>query len=501
MQLREKHETRVETPTPERPSHAEVEAAFRRTIDLALEYLRESADPAEPVSTAIPPDRLRELLDLDLPAEGTELARLLPVIESYFEHATRTGSPLFLNQLFSGQEPAGMLGEIVSAVTNTSMYTFEAAPVATILETELIRRMAKLVGFRDGEGLFVTGGSNANMVAMLCARQRIDAASKRRGLSGRRYTAFVSEQAHYSFLTAANLLGIGTESVVQVASDATGRMIPSELDDAIRRDRDDGGSPFFVGATAGTTVLGAFDPLEPIAQIARRHDVWMHVDGAWGAPVLFSEKLRSRLAGAELADSFAWDAHKLMGVPLLCTAILLRERGALRSACSSAGTEYIYHDNPDDSRDLGPLSLACGRKVDALKLWLAWKHHGVEGYARRVEHLVALAEETRRYLDAHPRFEMMAEPSFLNLCFRYVPEAEDLTPAQVDDLNVRIRDRLAASGRALINYANHDDRVTIRLVLPNPTLDLEQVVSLLEEFAELGRATEVDDADAIRDVV
>ena len=498
MQLREKHE---ESETPERPSYSEVESAFRRTTDLALDWLRTSADPAEPVSACVPPDRLREILDLDLPAEGTALADLMPAIEAYFEYATRTGSPHFLNQLFGGQDAAGMLGEVVSAVTNTSMYTYEVAPVATILETELVRQMTKLVGFPGGEGLFVTGGSNANMVAMLCARQRIDAAAKRRGLRGHRYTAFVSEQAHYSFLTAANLLGIGTESVVRIPSDGAGRMIPAALDEAIQRDREDGGSPFFVGATAGTTVLGAFDPLEPIAEIARRHEVWMHVDGAWGAPVLFSEKLRSKVAGAELADSFAWDAHKLMGVPLLCTAILLREHGSLRAACSSAGTEYIYHDNPEDSRDLGPLSLACGRKVDALKLWLAWKHHGVQGYAQRVEHLVALAQDARRYIDRHPRLEMMADPEFLNLCFRYVPEADGLTDDEVDALNVRIRDRLAGSGRALVNYADLEGRVTIHLVLPNADLRLEQVVSLLEEFAVLGRATEADEADANRDVV
>lgn len=481
----------------------EVEEILSRTVEMVIDHLRRSCDPDAPVSDRLDPASLHESIDFDLPRDGVDLAALEPVIRDYLEHATRTAHPRFLNQLFGGLDVPGILGELVSSASNTSMYTYEVAPVATLMEQELLRKMRGMIGFDDGEGILVTGGSNANMVAMLMARQRHDADAKRVGLGNTRYDAFVSDQAHYSFLMGANVLGIGTEGIVPIESDETGRMIPAKVEAAIERSRIAGRTPFFIAATAGTTVLGAFDPIPECADIAKRHGLWLHVDGAWGAPVLFSRKHRALIEGCAKADSFAWDAHKLMGVPLTCTAMLLRESGQLAPACASSGTDYIYHDNPEESRDLGPLSLACGRKVDSLKLWLAWKHQGEAGYERRVDHLMELAAAGRRHIDAHPRLELQAEPSYLNLCFRYVPEA-DATEDEIDRLNRAIRNDLADSGRALVNYAHLGDRVTIRLVLPNPDLTDSLVTELLDEIAAVGRRLERDDAwldDSIKTAV
>ena len=468
----------------------EAEKTLRRAMDLIAEHLRVLNDPAAPVTDRLSPDQLADSMDLTLSEDGTALEGLLPVIESYLRHSVKTGSRKFLNQLFSGIDMAGVLGEIVTAVTNTSMYTYEVAPVATVMEQDLVRRMARIVGFHGGEGIFVNGGSNANMVAMLCARHRADANIKDEGLRGLRLEAFVSDQAHYSFLTAANVLGIGARSVVRIESDSLGRMVPEKLEEAMNRSRLAGRTPFFVAATAGTTVLGAFDPVREIADIAKRHGAWLHIDGAWGAPVLFSETHRELLAGHELADSFAWDAHKLMGVPLLCTALLVRDTGSLVSTCCpTEGTDYIYHDNPEESRDLGPMSLQCGRRVDVLKLWLAWKHNGEKGYADRIDRLMKVTTAARERVDAEPSLEMMAEPTFLNLCFRYNPSG-NADNATVDRLNIAIRDRLAASGDALVNYAYIGDRVTIRLVIAHPDLMKDDLDSLLEKIVALGKECE-----------
>ncbi len=471
----------------------EVEEILSRTVEMIVDHLRRSCEADAPVSDRLDPQALHDSIDFDLPHEGVDLAALEPVIRGYLEHATRTSHPRFLNQLFSGHDIPGIIGEFVASASNTSMYTYEVAPVATLMEQELLRTMRGMVGFDEGEGILVPGGSNANMVAMLMARQRHSADSKRLGLGDTRYDAFVSDQAHYSFLMGANVLGIGTDAVIPIESDATGRMIPEKLEAAIERSRIAGRTPFFVAATAGTTVLGAFDPIAECTKIARRHGLWMHVDGAWGAPVLFSRRHRALIDGCADADSFAWDAHKLMGVPLTCTAILLRESGQLAPTCATSGTDYIYHDNPNESYDLGPLSLACGRKVDSLKLWLAWKHHGGAGYERRVDHLMELAAAARRHIDAHPHLELQAEPSYLNLCFRYAPQT-DASHREVDRLNQAIRDDLADSGSALVNYALIGDRVTIRLVLPNPELTESLVTELLNEVATIGRRLEAEGA-------
>lgn len=485
-------------------TRSELEQALAETVEAVIDFLESSRSADSSVTDRLEPDQIRAAIDLDLPEDGTPLTELVPFLRSYLKHSTKTGHVRFLNQLFGGIDAPGLLAELVTAAGNTSMYTYEVAPVATIMEKDLVQRMSRMVGFEDGEGILVTGGSNANLMAMLYARHRHNPDARHDGIGDTRYDAFVSEEAHYSLLIAANLLGIGANSVVQVESDDHGRMIPEKLDEAIERSKMAGRTPFFVAATAGTTVLGAFDPLPRIAAIARHHGIWMHVDGAWGAPIVFSEKHRHLIHGCHLADSFAWDAHKLMGVPLTCTAILLREKGQLSSAVASSGTEYIYHDNPSETQDLGPMSIACGRKVDSLKLWLAWKHHGVRGYEKRIDKLMQLAGDTRRKIDAHPRLELMAEPSYLNLCFRYVP-TRSASAAEVDELNRRARDRMAEAGQALVNYAYIGDRVTIRLVLPNVDLTLDVLEGVLEDLVEtamelegtlLGPAGTVDDSAA-----
>ena len=168
-------------------------------------------------------------------------------------------------------------------------------------------------------------------------------------------------------------------------------MRPEALDAAIYASKAEGAVPFFVGATAGTTVLGAFDPIEAIADICEQHGLWFHIDGAWGGSALMSDKLRHLLAGCERADSFAWDQHKMMGLPLVCSTILFRQRGLLAQMNHVGGSDYIFHETGVET-DLGPLSLQCGRRVDALKLWLAWKDKGDAGWGRMVDSYMELAD-------------------------------------------------------------------------------------------------------------
>ena len=171
------------------------------------------------------------------------------------------------------------MGEVVTALTNSSMYTFEMSPVATLMEKELITKMAKLVGYSAGGGTFVTGGSNGNMLAMLAARYRFAPQSKLKGLSGLSpLVAFISHDAHYSMLKAASQVGIGIEQVKKIPVNEQGQMIAGALEDAILDAQNKGQKPFFVGATSGTTVRGVFDPLEEIGSICSEFDLWFHVD-------------------------------------------------------------------------------------------------------------------------------------------------------------------------------------------------------------------------------
>ena len=172
------------------------------------------------------------------------------------------------------------------------MHTYQVGPVATLMELELIRQWNQLVRFENGEGVMVSGGSQANLIGMMLARHQVCPDNKSKGFEGRTLVAYVSDQAHYSGQKAANVLGIGTDNLIAVESDEEGRIKPEALQMEIDKSIAKGHLPFFISLTAGTTVIGAYDPVAPCSEIARKHNIWLHIDGAWGGPILFSEKHR-----------------------------------------------------------------------------------------------------------------------------------------------------------------------------------------------------------------
>jgi glutamate/tyrosine decarboxylase-like PLP-dependent enzyme len=453
----------------------------QRVIDIVNTYITSNANPETKVAHHLPPEKLRSQIDLTIPESGCSLEELYKTIEQYLTFSVRTGHRQFFNQLWSGFTLPGLLGELFASLTNTSMYTYEVAPVATLMEKELIKKMGDICGFENPEGLFVTGGSNGNLQAMMVARNRALPHVKNEGYSNAaELIAFVSEEAHYSFEKNANVLGLGSTNLRKIKTDDTGRMIPDELAMAIEESLQKGKQPFFVGATAGTTVKGAFDPLEEIASIARQHDLWFHVDGALGGTVILSPRHRHLLQGLDKADSFAWNAHKLMGLPLMCSILLIREKGHLWKTNSVSGTDYIFHDEAFGAYDLGPISLQCGRKVDALKLWLSWKYYGDLGYAERIDRFFKLAAFAEDIVNQTPLLELMAPRSSVNICFRYVPN----TSEDINEFNLRLREELAQKGKALVNFARLGEDVAIRLVIANHELTREDVSAFFDTLIQ-----------------
>ena len=441
-----------------------------RLYPIIEEYLQKSADSETPVVEYRDPGELQDLIDFELPEEGVSEAALMDLVESYLKYSVRTGHPQFLNQLYQGFNLPGFVGEVISALTNTSMYTYEVAPVATLIEQEMISKMCSALGFDSSEGIFLPGGSNANMTALLVARNQKMPSIKSDGVS-RPMALFVSDQAHYSFEKAANILGLGINSVIKVATDSLGRMIPEELDRAVQKSIKSGSTPFFVVATAGTTVLGAFDPILGITDVAARHNLWLHVDGALGASVILSAKYRHLLHGIERADSVAWNPHKTMGVPLLCSALLLRENGILALCTSCDHGDYLFHD--EESLDLGKKSLQCGRRVDALKLWLSWKYFGDKGYDQRITRLFSLADYAGERISSASDMKLVSPVQSFNVCFQYDPGGLD--EEALGSLARNIREHMLRSGKSIVNYATVNGQTAIRISFINPDLTEQDI--------------------------
>jgi len=453
-------------------------AAF---FELIKPYLAKSNLPENKVVEYLSPAKLRQQIDLPVHQSGESFEQILDYIRQYLQYTVNTGNRQFFNQLYAGFNLPAFTGEVVTALTSTSMYTYEVAPVATLIEAEMIDKMCHIAGYENGDGIFVTGGSNSNLMAMFSARNRSLPEIKNTGLYGIPHlSAFVSQEAHYSFETAANLLGIGSASVYKIKTSKEGKMLPGDLARQMQQSAEKGEEPFFVAATAGTTLLGAFDPIPEIVETAHRHHAWVHVDGSFGGSLILSPRMRSLFEGLEHTDSFTWNPHKLMNIPLVCSAILVREKGRLQKNLTNLHDDYIYHDTDTGNCDLGKKSVQCGRRVDALKLWLAWKYYGDDGYASRIDNLLEMAHYFESKVKVDERFELMAPRQSLTVCFRYLPQNTD----DADDFNSNLREALRTSGKSLVNFGHLNGHFAFRWVVANAEVTKSDVDVFFENLTQ-----------------
>ncbi len=450
-----------------------------------LHYIREK-DDEQPVVNYRNPSSLQQILKASVGDEPVGEEEFLKMMDQYLEFAVKTGNKQFLNQLYSGFNLPAFIGDMLTTLTNTSMYTYEVAPAATIIEKEMIALMNSYAGYPDGDGIFLTGGSNGNLVAMFTARNQMLPESRFHGYDRtENLVVFINEQAHYSFETAANLLGIGAKNVIKVKAGPDGRMIPNELEQSIEQAIQNGQKPFFVAVTCATTLLGAYDPIDEIAEITGKYGLWLHADGAFGGSIILSNKHRHLMKGIEKTDSFVWNPHKLMNIPLVCSALLVKQKGMLQHNITDLNTDYIFHDS-EEVEDLGKKSIQCGRHVDAVKLWFAWKYFGKKGYARCMDNLIEMANHAEEIINNHPRLELMAPRQSFSVCFHYVPENGE----NPNEFNLAIREKLRKSGHSIVNYGYMDKELTIRLVAANGELQTKDIEQFIKYFLKTAQSLE-----------
>jgi glutamate/tyrosine decarboxylase-like PLP-dependent enzyme len=264
-------------------------------------------------------------------------------------------------------------------------------------------------------------------------------------------------------------------------------MRPAALLEEIQRAKTEGLTPFCVVSTSGTTVRGAFDPLKAIGQIAHDEGIWHHVDAAWGGSAMFSSELSKLMDGVEFADSVCWDAHKMMGLPLTCSAFLVKQSEVLAKVCAHGNVaHYLFHESSRD-HDLGRYSLQCGRRNDALKLWLAWRECGDAGWSNLVENYVALADHLQSRIDEDDNLEMMSARSWTNVCFRYVPTTSGMN---LNEVNSEVRLRIMQNADFMVSRSNIGDDVVIRSVISNPRITEDSLDAFINEVLRIGKDVE-----------
>ncbi len=433
----------------------------------------------KPLVSLKSPKKLTESFDLSLKDEKY-LGDAKNLIDSVFKNSVNTQNPRFLNQLYGGSTQESWIGEFLVSILNTSMATYEIAPLATLMEKELIKSVNKKVGFPKVEGLMVPGGSYANMLGLQCARYTHNRKIKEQGLyDSPKYKVFISKEAHYSFEKALGLMGLGTNSLVEVKISLDKKMLSLDLELKIKKCLAEGGVPLCVVSTAGTTVWGSFDPIKEIDEICKKFQVWHHVDAAWGGLGLWSHRGKDLFKGLKQVDSITIDFHKLFASTLTKGLFLTSHKNVLKGANSGGGTKYIFHsaDEEEISYDIGTYAIQCGRKVDSLPVWFQWKMGGTDQFKNKASHLYKLVNWTTEYLLKEAKeYKLQLSPEYMNICFQMLPGDNKL---DVGEFNKRARALLLKRGNFMVNFSStEEDGVFFRLVLSHWGL----TQNILEEF-------------------
>ncbi len=467
-------------------------AEGHRAIDLLADYLAQALAGA-PGLPVLPWRPLRELR-ADWPAEfaagpsSDDVSALLPRV---LAGSTHLHHPRYVGHQVTSPLPVAAVWEMVSALLNNGMAVYEMGPVGTAIERSLLSWMAGLLDLgAAADGVLTSGGSLGNLTALLAARQAkagFDVWS-RGAQAGPPLAILAGEQAHYSVRRAAAILGLGEAGVVAVPADERFRMRADRLEEARRAALAAGRRPFAVVASAGSTATGAFDPLEAVADFCAAHDLWLHVDGAHGAAVALSERLRPLIAGIGRADSVVWDAHKMLLVPALATAVLFRD-GRRSRATFAQEASYLYAAGESDAEapDLGTRTFECTKRMLGLALYTALRRYGTRFFATYLERCVDLASALARRLREASDFELATEPSCNIVCFRWTPRGVAPGPG-LDGLQERLRRHILDRGGFYLVQTRLPAGVFLRTTLIHPLTREADLDALLSAVRDAGRA-------------
>lgn len=431
--------------------------------------------PAEPQADP----RLLARLGVGLPDRPSDAQAALSDAVRVLESSTSPSRPLYLAYVGSSGLETGVLASALSAAYDSNLAT--AAGAADLLDQQAVRWMAEFVGFPLGEGHFTSGGQTSNLTALLAAREQTLPGVREHGVSGQRATVYCSEEAHHSVVRAVEAAGLGRRALRRIPTDDRRRMRVPALLDALARDRAEGFMPVAVVATAGTTLTGAVDPLDAIADVCRREGVWLHVDGAYGAPAAATETAGHWFAGLDRADSVTIDAHKWLGMQKSCSVLLMRRRGALRAAF---GHEERYMLHEEDTANPVDSTLEYSRPFRSLRWWLSMRVHGAEQFRSWIEGTLRNAALLSDAVRAHPDFELLHEPMLSTICFRHVPAS--VPTDQRNDHNERLARAMQRDGRVFLAPAVIDGHTCLRVCFVNFRTTPDDVAQVLQVAAELG---------------
>jgi L-2,4-diaminobutyrate decarboxylase len=455
-------------------------------VDRLADYLATASERGMPVLPAALPHELAAELESDF--ERPEPDVWNDSVPRWLAGAIHLHHPRYVGHQVTSPLPEAALSELIAALTNNGAAVYEMGPLEVAMERALVGRFSRWAGFPpSADGIFTSGGSAGNLTALLAARQAkagFDAWSEGLG-AGEPLGILISEQAHYSVERSLEIAGFGRNALEVVAVDAAYRLRPELLPEALARSRARGRRPIAVVASAGSTATGAYDPLTPIADFCEREGLWLHVDGAHGASALLSARLRERLASVERADSLVWDAHKMMLMPALATAVLFRDGSRSYEAFAQKASYLFEGEDPRaEWFNLAARTLECTKRWMALPLYTALRRYGADFFARYVEAQVDRAARFADAIEQSSDFELCVRPESNIVCFRYLGSSSAHTSEEIDRLQRRVRSEILRSGSFYLVQTVLGSKVYLRTTIINPLTTDGDLDDLLQEIRE-----------------
>lgn len=466
---------------PSGHNRARVEQLARTALGVALEHLFEAASRSPlPEDSSIGIERV--IPEEVIPEKSVAPPELMDELDNLLAGSMNPAHPGFMGHMDPMPTTISVLGDLLAAAANNNMLSHEMSPAFSQLEDALCREFARLFGLGDGSGgVMTSGGSLANLHALAVARNAAFEGCAEEGVAGRRPAVFASEAAHTSIRKAAMLLGLGTEAVQSVDTDADVRMNPEALACRIESAEARGQAPFAVVATAGTTTTGNIDPLPAIAEVAKAHGLWLHVDAAYGGALVFSGEHRSRLDGIERADSVTFNPQKWCYVAKTAAMALFNDFGRAQDVFRIRAP---YMASAQEAVNLGEISVQGTRHADALKLWLTLAHLGRSGLEQLIDESYRLTRRFVEKVDERSFLERASRPETNLVCFRFA--SAGATPQDNDQRTTALGHELLREWDTFLSLPHYRGRRWLRAVLLNPFTEeehLERVLDGVDAFA------------------
>lgn len=464
---------------------------FRRMLDATVEAVARLHEGLEdrPVFPGLTPDDVARIFDEPLPRAGRDFDEVLARVErDVWSTATLNIHPRFLSNVMSGASQVGVAASLLTAALNENGGKWRVAPGHTEMEQRVVRWLGDFIGFPAGGGLLVSGGSSASLHGLAAARAaKAGFDVREEGVhGGPPMTIYTTGAVHSAMDKIADLLGLGRKHLRKVAGRPDGTADVAAMRQAIRADRAAGLHPIAIVGNPGTVNTGAVDPLHELADLAVDEDLWLHLDGAYGAPAAATTEAGHLFAGIERADSIALDPHKWLSVPFSAGSILVRDPAHLHAAFSVV-PDYLrdgVDDGPGDAMEHG---FALSRPFRALKVWMTFQVYGADRLRDEIAANIRTMRRMGELVDEAPDLERLNDVTLSVCCFRYRPPGID-DEATLDELNRRLVGALDADGRVFISGTRVDGRECLRACSVNHRTDVGHVTTAVEVVRELGAA-------------